>query len=96
MANEIKLTPEQMRARAREYAREYENLRQSMAKMDRLIQALQTEWLGEASKAYASRYQAIRPAFTNAGELMDELSKNLNASAQIMEEADINIANQLG
>lgn len=95
MAGEIKLTPEQMRERARAYARESENLQRSMANMDRLIQALQTEWLGEASKAYAERYAAIKPAFTNARELMDELSKNLNTSAQIMEDADNNIASQL-
>lgn len=95
MASEIKLTPEQMRSRARAYAKERDNLQKSIQNMDKLIKALQSEWKGEASKAYADRYSALKPAFTNAQTLMDELSKNLNASAQIMEETDSKIASQL-
>lgn len=95
MANEIKLTPEQMRARAKAYANESANLQKSIQTMDRLIQALQSEWKGDASQAYASRYNELKPAFKNAKELMDELSSNLKASAQIMEETDRKIAGQL-
>lgn len=95
MANEIKLTPEQMRARAKEYERESTNLQKSIQTMDKLIKALESEWKGDASKAYASRYNELKPAFKNAKELMDELSSNLKASAQIMEETDRKIAGQL-
>lgn len=95
MAGEIKLTPEQMRTRARAYAKERDTLEKSIQNMDRLIQALQSEWKGEASKAYAERYSTLKPAFNNARDLMDELSKNLNASARIMEDTDSKIAGQL-
>lgn len=95
MASEIKLTPEQMRNRARSYAKERDTLEKSIQNMDKLIRALQSEWKGEASKAYAERYTALKPAFNNARELMDELSKNLNASAKIMEDTDNKIASQL-
>lgn len=95
MANEIKLTPEQMRLRAKAYATEATNLERSIQTMDKLINALQSEWKGDASKAYADRYNSLKPAFRNAKELMDELSQNLNSSAQIMEETDRQIAGQL-
>lgn len=95
MANEIKLTPEQMRQRAKEYAREKDNFDKSIQKMNTLINNLQSEWTGAASQAYAKRYESLKPAFNNASELMQELSTNLNTSAKIMEEADRNIANQL-
>ncbi|MDO4673020.1 MAG: WXG100 family type VII secretion target [Porphyromonadaceae bacterium] len=95
MASEIKLTPEQMKSRARSYATESANLQKSIQNMDKLIKALQSEWKGDASKAYADRYNSLKPAFKNAKELMDELSSNLKAAAQIMEETDRKIASQL-
>lgn len=95
MASEIKLTPEQMRARARAYAKEEENLEKSIQNMNRLINALQNEWKGEASKAYAERYGTLKPAFENAKKLMHELSHNLKESARIIEETDLQIASQL-
>ena len=60
-----------------------------------LINALENEWKGDASKAYKARYESLKPAFKNAKDLMDELSKNLNASAKIMEDTDTKIASQL-
>lgn len=95
MASEIRLTPEQMRARARAYNSESQNLQHSIQNMDKLISALQSEWKGDASRAYADRYSQLKPAFNKAKELMDELSHNLNASAQAMEETDRQIASQL-
>lgn len=95
MASEIKLTPEQMRRKAKKYADESKALATSIKNMDTLIKALEAEWKGDASKAYVSRYNTLKPAFKNCKELMDELSANLNQSAQIMEETDRKIANQL-
>lgn len=95
MASEIKLTPEQMRSRAKSYANESQNLQKSISNMDKLIKALESEWKGDASKAYAARYNSLKPAFKNCKELMDELSANLKQSAKIMEETDKKIASQL-
>ncbi len=95
MASEIKLTPTQMRQKAKKYADESKALETSIRNMDTLIRALETEWKGDASKAYVARYNTLKPAFKNCKELMDELSTNLNQSAQIMEETDRKIANQL-
>lgn len=95
MASEIKLTPEQMRQRSRSYANESQNLQKSIQNMDKLINALQSEWKGDASVAYAERYKTLKPAFKNCKDLMDELSKNLAQSAKIMEETDKKIAGKL-
>lgn len=95
MANEIKLTPEQMRKRAKSYATESQNLQKSIQNMDKLIKSLQTEWKGDASVAYANRYNTLKPAFKNCKELMDELSTNLNQAAKIMEDTDRRIAGKL-
>ena len=95
MANEIQLSPEQMRQRANAYKKEAENLAKSIQNMTKLINALQREWKGDASVAYAERYNTLKPAFNNCKELMEELSTNLSRSAKIMEETDSKIASQL-
>ena len=95
MANEIKLTPDQMRERARAFGNERDNLQRSIDNMGKLISALTNEWKGEASKAYEKRYNDLKPAFKNCKALMNELSVNLNQSAKIMEETDRKIAGQL-
>ena len=95
MANEIKLTPEQMRERARAFGNESQKMQTSINNMTKLINALSNEWKGEASTAYKKRYDELRPAFKNCKDLMDELSTNLKQSAKILEETDRKIASQL-
>lgn len=95
MASEIKLTPSQMRERAKAFGKERDAMDKSISNMTKLINALENEWKGDASKAYKARYESLKPAFKNAKDLMDELSKNLNASAKIMEDTDTKIASQL-
>ncbi len=95
MSTNIKMSPAQMRSRAKDYANESEKFANSIGNMQKYKRALASEWSGEAATAYAARFETILKSFKNAKELMDELSHNLNESAKIMEAADKNIANQL-
>ena len=94
MANQIRITPEQMRNRAQEYRTEAGNVEGVINKMDQLLGALQSEWEGAASEAYAARFQELRPGFVKAKELIDEIAQALNSTANIVEETDSNIAAQ--
>ncbi len=94
MANQIRMTPDTMRVRAGEYSTQAKNLDQIISKMDQLLQKLQNEWEGDASKAYAQRFGELRPGFVKAKELIDEISTALKKTAQIVEETDRNIASQ--
>lgn len=94
MANQIRMTPETMRTRASEYTTQANNLQQVINKMDNLLKQLQGEWEGDASRAYAQRFNELRPGFVKAKELVDEISAALKKTAQIVEETDRNIAGQ--
>ena len=94
MANQIRMTPETMRTRANEYTTQANNLQQVINKMDNLLKQLQGEWEGDASRAYAQRFNELRPGFVKAKELVDEISAALKKTAQIVEETDRNIAGQ--
>ena len=63
MANQIRITPDQMRERANQYRNEADTVNGVITKMDSLLQTLQSEWEGAASESYAARYQELKPGF---------------------------------
>ena len=94
MANQIRITPDQMRERANQYRTEAGTVNGVISKMDSLLQLLQGEWEGAASESYATRYKELKPGFVKAEELIREIAAALDSTAKIVEETDTNIANQ--
>lgn len=95
MSGQIRITPDQMRGRANEYRAEVENVQSVIGKMDRLLTTLQSEWEGQASRAYASRFAELRPGFVRARELIDEIARALDTTASSLEGVDAQIAASL-
>ena len=89
MASQIRISPDQMRERANSYQTESGNVSEMIGRLDSLLQSLLGEWEGSASEAYR---ESLRPAFTQAEELLAEISKALNTTAQNMENVDESIA----
>jgi len=94
MANQIRITPEQMRSRAGEYRTEADVVNGVISKMDQLLGALQGEWEGAASESYAARYAELKPGFLKAEELIREIAQALESTANIVEQTDADIAAQ--
>ena len=94
MANQIRITPDQMRERATQYRTEADVVNGVIGKMDSLLQQLQGEWEGSASESYAARYQELKPSFMKAEELIREIAAALDSTAKIVEETDADIASQ--
>lgn len=92
MATEIRISPEQIRSRANEYRVESDNVEQVTNRLDQLLNQIQTEWEGNASQAYAARYQELRPGFEKVRELINEFAQGLDQAANTLEEADNQIA----
>jgi len=96
MAGQIRIGPDAMRGRAGEYRNQAEAVNNVITAMDALLGALQGEWEGAASAAYANRYEELKPGFIRAEELINEIADALTSTAAIMEETDTNIAAQFG
>jgi WXG100 family type VII secretion target len=92
MAEQIRISPEQMETRAAEYHTEGDHLGDIITKMDTLLTALQGEWEGAASQAYAARYAELKPGFIKARDLIFEIETALKQTAQTLAETDSNIA----
>lgn len=94
MANQIRISPEQMRGRAKQYRNEADAVNSVISKMDTLLKELQSEWEGSSSEAYAARYQELKPSFVKAEGLIREIASALDSTANIIEQTDADIANQ--
>lgn len=93
----ISMTPEQMRTRATEYDNQGESVDNTIVAMDGLLSALQEEWQGKASEAYASKYEnELKPAFKEAVVLIEEIAKSLRNAADVTEQTDDSIARGYG
>lgn len=94
MANQIRITPDQMRERANQYRNEADTVNGVIVSMDNLLSALQSEWEGAASESYAARYEELKPGFQKAEELIREIASALDSTANIVETTDSDIAAQ--
>ncbi len=91
---QIRMSPDQMRSRAGEYRAEAEKVSDVITKMDNLVESLLGEWEGAASEGFASRYAELKPGFQQAENLIREIAGALDSSANIVENADSDIAGQ--
>ena len=94
MANQIRMSPETMRTRAKETDNQVNNMQDLIRSMDRLLNTLKGEWEGDAMQGYEDRFNKIKPVLKNAQELLEEIAGNLRSTAKIVEETDQKIASQ--
>lgn len=91
---QIRMTPDTMRQRAKQYDDEAGKVGEVISKMDSLLRTLQEEWEGAASQSYAERFSELRPNFVKAQDLVSEIAEALRATAQTVETTDSEIASQ--
>jgi len=94
MAGQIRMTPEQMRGRAGEVCRQGENFQEVIGRMQNIINELQTEWEGQASRAFAEQFDRLKPAFNDMRQLISDIGTQLDGTANAVEQLDQDIASR--
>jgi WXG100 family type VII secretion target len=94
MAGQIRMTPEQMRTRAKAFRGEGQKVEDTIKKMQSLINTLKGEWEGQASKEFEQQFNTLKPSFTKMRELVEDISKQLESTAQAVEQMDKDIASK--
>jgi len=92
MAGQIRLTPDQMRQRSGEVRTQGEIFQDVIDRMQNVINELQTEWEGEASRAFADQFDRLKPAFNDMRQLIYDIGTQLDATATAVEQLDKDIA----
>lgn len=94
MADEIRISSSEMENRASQYRTEADTVNGVITKMDGLLSELQEEWRGEASEAYATRYNELRKSFEKMEELIREIADALEETASLLADTDSQIASR--
>ena len=90
--SQIRMTPEQMRQRAGEMRNKGETFQDVINGMQGIINELQTEWEGQASRAFAEQFDRLKPAFNDTRQLIDNIGQQLDSTGNPVEQMDQDIA----
>ena len=85
---QLRVTPEQLRARANEYRNQSQAMEEITQKLDNLINALESEWEGVSAQRYHEQYMDLRPSFVSMTELIADLASQLDKKAADYEAVD--------
>lgn len=86
--SELRVTPEQLRERAKEYRDQSQAMEAITKKLDGLISILEREWEGVSAERYREQYADLRPSFISMTGLIAELASKLDKKASDYEAAD--------
>jgi WXG100 family type VII secretion target len=56
---------------------------------------LQDMWEGASSEAFAAQYEELKPSFVEMSNLLTKIAKQLDDSANVLEDTDNQIASQI-
>ncbi len=85
---QLRVSPDQLRARASEYRAQGEVVDGVITKLDSLISTLESEWEGNSASRYITQYSDLRSSFVSMQELISDLATSLDKEANKFELAD--------
>ena len=85
---QLRVTPDQLHARAAEYRTQAGEVEGVISSLDRLINVLESEWEGNSASKYISQYHDLRPSFVSMKELVTNLATELDQQAEKFAAAD--------
>lgn len=93
--SQIRVTPSELKDVARQYDIESQQVTDMIGRLDRMRDHLTGIWEGSSSEAFVGQYEELKPSFMDMARLLNEVSQQLNKSAQILEDTDNQIASQI-
>ena len=94
MARQIRITPEQMHARAGEFRNAESEYSRVISTMRNLINTLQGEWEGAASESFAAQFESLQPSFNQMEQLILDIAKQCDDVADATQALDEEIASK--
>lgn len=95
MSEEFRITPDQMRERAKQFREQADIFSDTIANMQSLIDALQVEWLGRSSEEFANQFATLKvETFVKVQELIGDIAGQLDGTATVYEEVEDELASK--
>lgn len=96
MAEQILMSPEEMRAHARSIDSYREQIESLLGQLDSTISAVEAGWRGASQCSFLESYQEMKAnALSHFPEILEGISTQLTTSAQVMEDTDNQLSQML-
>ena len=96
MAEQILMTPEEMRSNATTIDNYRDNIITILGQLESTIRVVEEGWKGASQCSFLEGYREIKEnALSKFPDILEGISAQLNSSAQVMEETDQELANML-
>ncbi|MBC1504072.1 WXG100 family type VII secretion target [Listeria booriae] len=96
MSGQIRISPVELRDRSKIYGRKAEDIEQILRELEQLQEQLRGEWEGAAFQKFDEQFQQLKPKVKDFANLMDQIEKQLAATANAVEENDANLSKNFG
>ncbi|AKP75351.1 MULTISPECIES: WXG100 family type VII secretion target [Priestia] len=95
MSGIIRVTPAELRDMSGRYTNESGQVQELVSRLDTMKNQLQDMWEGASSEAFAAQYEELKPSFVEMSNLLTKIAKQLDDSANVLEDTDNQIASQI-
>ena len=96
MSGQIRVSPEVLQSRAREYGRASEDINTILSNLQRLQDTLRGEWGGQAFQGFDRQFNELKPKVKEFAELLEQINVQLVGAARAMEEHDQALSQKFG
>lgn len=96
MSGQIRVSPETLQSRAREYGKASNDITTILNNPQRLQDTLRTEWEGAAFQGFDNQFNELKPKVQNFAELMQQINTQLDKTAQAMQQNDQELSRNFG
>ncbi|MGC4376897.1 WXG100 family type VII secretion target [Fictibacillus sp. Mic-4] len=96
MAGTIRMTPEELKAKATRYGQSAQQIEQILKDLTNLQNELRGEWEGRAFERFDDQFNELKPKVQNFAQLMHDINTQLNKTAEAVAQHDEQLSQNFG
>ncbi|AVD57819.1 MULTISPECIES: WXG100 family type VII secretion target [Heyndrickxia] len=96
MAGQIRMTPEELKAKAQRYDNAGQQIEQLLRDLTNLQNELRGEWEGRAFQGFDDQFNQLKPKVQNFAQLMHDINTQLNKTADAVAQHDEELSRNFG
>ncbi|AEO99508.1 hypothetical protein Bcoa_0285 [Heyndrickxia coagulans 36D1] len=96
VAGQIRMTPEELKAKAQRYGNAGQQIEQLLRDLTNLQNELRGEWEGRAFQGFDDQFNQLKPKVQNFAQLMHDINTQLNKTADAVAQHDEELSRNFG
>lgn len=96
VAAQIRMTPEELKAKAQRYGNAGQQIEQLLRDLTNLQNELRGEWEGRAFQGFDDQFNQLKPKVQNFAQLMHDINTQLNKTADAVAQHDEELSRNFG